>query len=186
MTLNNVELDTDVTTGRVRYPHGIEIVYLPIDDLSPHPMNANATDIDPIVESIEMNGFINPVLVQKSTGYIIDGFHRWSAAISLGAETIPCIVYDCDDATAKRLLVAINRTARLGTDDPNLLRSLMDAIRQDNAALIGTGWTPSQYDNYLHLLDNPYGNQPDVAPARQRSGRSIMCPQCGHEFGGHQ
>lgn len=185
VTPQNVELDTDVTSGGVTYPHGLEMAYIDVDRLLPHPLNANSTDTAPIVESIAMNGFIQPLLVQATTGYIIDGWHRYTAAIELGATTIPVILYDCDDATARRLLVAINRTARLGTDDPGMLRDLMDQIRATDERLLGTGWTPMQYDSFLELIDAPF--EADIEDfARQRMPSPITCPACGHEFGGRR
>jgi len=181
LTPQNVELDSDVTSGAVTYPHGMEIVFVGVEHLHPHPMNANSTDTAPIVESIAMNGFIQPVLVQTSTGIIIDGWHRYTAALELGATTIPAILYDCDDATALRLLVAINRTARLGRDDPGLLRDLMDTIAKEDERLLGTGWTPMQYEAFLELLDDPF--EPSIEPVRQHH-TGFTCPACGHEFGG--
>ena len=189
VTPQDVELYNDVVSGAVMYPQGLTLIYLGVEALSPHPLNANSTDIDPIVESIEVNGFIQPVLVQQSTGYIIDGWHRYTAARSLGATQIPAIVIDVDDSTARRLLVAINRTARLGRDDPGLLRDLMDLIRADDERLLGTGWHPLQYDAFLEAIDAPYTPELDdiepepIGGARQR-GQVIHCPACGHEFGG--
>lgn len=185
VTPQNVELDTDVSSGGVVYPHGLELAYIAVDQLKPHPMNANSTDTAPIVESITMNGFIDPVLVQTSTSYILDGWHRYAAVVELGAEFIPCLLLNCDDATARRLLVACNRTARLGRDDPGLLRNLMESIRADDTRLLGTGWSPMQWESYLELMDAPY--EPDVedfeAPVRQHH-IGVTCPACGHEFGG--
>jgi hypothetical protein len=186
VTPQNVELDNDVISGGVTYPHGLEMAYINVEHLQPHPLNANSTDTTPIVESIHMNGFIQPLLVQTSTGYIIDGWHRYTAAIELGATTIPVILYDCDDATARRLLVAINRTARLGTDDPGLLRDLMDTIAAEDARLLGTGWTPLQYESFLELIETPYqADVEDYNPVRQHH-TAITCPSCGAEFGGRR
>lgn len=187
VTAQNIELSSDVVTGAVVYPHGMELAFLPMDALKAHPLNANSTDIAPISESIHMNGFIDPILVQTSTGYILDGWHRYSAVLDLGGEFIPCLLIDCDDATAHRLLVACNRTARLGRDDPGILRDLMDQIQANDARLLGTGWTPGQYDAFLELTESPY--EPNVEDLEEFTGvrqhhTGIICPACGHEFGG--
>lgn len=189
VTPQNVELSTDVVSGGVVYPHGLEMAYIDVEDLIPHPLNANSTDTAPIVESIHMNGFVDPILVQTSTSYILDGLHRYAAVMELGAQYIPCLLLNCDDATARRLVVALNRTARLGRDDPGLLRILMDQIKADDERLLGTGWTPPQYESFLTQIEVPYepyvedlGDFADQA-ARQRS-HAITCPNCGNEFGG--
>jgi ParB-like nuclease domain len=186
VTPQNIELSSDVVSGAVTYPHGMELAFLPVDALKAHPLNANSTDTAPIVESIHMNGFIDPVLVQTSTSYILDGWHRYAAVVELGGEFIPALLIDCDDATAHRLLVACNRTARLGRDDPGQLRTLMDMIRADDERLLGTGWTPPQYEYFLTQIEAPY--EPNVEDlgdygARQNS-HAITCPACGNEFGG--
>lgn len=188
ITPQNVELSPDVVSGGVVYPHGMEVAFIAVEELKPHPLNANSTDTAPIVESIHMNGFIQPVLVQTSTGYILDGWHRYAAVLELGGTFIPTILYDCDDATAYRLLVACNRTARLGRDDPGTLIELMTQIEANDARLIGTGWTPMDWQTWLELNDRPY--TPDVEifaedslPVRQHH-TGITCPACGHEFGG--
>lgn len=188
VTPQNVELDTDAMSGSVVYPHGLEMAYIDVDHLKPHPLNANATDTAPIVESIHMNGFIDPVLVQTRTGFIIDGWHRYAAALELGAEHVPAILYDCDDATALRLLVACNRTARLGRDDPGKLIDVMTEIEATDARLLGTGWTPMDWQTWLEFNDKPYTPEleitpDDVLPVRQHH-TGITCPACGHEFGG--
>lgn len=188
LTPQNVELSPDVTSGAVVFPHGMELAFIDVDHLLPHPLNANSTDTAPIVESIHMNGFIQPVLVQTSTGFILDGWHRYAAAIEMGATFIACILYDCDDTTALRLVVAPNRTARLGRDDPGTLRDLMEEIRANDARLLGTGWTPMDWESWLELASAPY--TPDVEdlqdtslPVRQHH-TGATCPACGHEFGG--
>ena len=53
---------------------------VPIDAVRPHPRNVNHGNVDVIVESIKTNKFFGCLNVQRSTGYILAGKHRWLAA----------------------------------------------------------------------------------------------------------
>lgn len=48
-------------------------------------------------------------------------------------------------------MVADNRTARLGRDDPALLLELLDDLYATDRGLLGTGY---EYDDYLTLLNS--------------------------------
>ena len=67
-----------------------EYAELPIDDVRPHPDNPRQGDIGAIVTMIREDGWHGTIVVQKSTGYILAGNHRWRAARLVGMTTIPC------------------------------------------------------------------------------------------------
>lgn len=85
-----------------------------VTNISPHPRNPRRGAVDAIMQSIDHNGFYGACVVQESTGYILAGNYRHQAAVYRGAETLPVIFIDCDDATADRILVADNRSNDLG------------------------------------------------------------------------
>jgi hypothetical protein len=128
----------------------LEIEEVGIHELEQHPENANNGDIDAIAESIRVNGFFAPVLVQRSTRRILAGNHRWAAAIRLGHRTVPVVWLDVDDDAGRRIMVADNRTARLGRDDPALLLDLLDELYATDAGLAGSGF---DYGDYSRLQD---------------------------------
>lgn len=88
-----------------------------VADVQPHPENPRLGNLAAIGSSIEANGFYGAIVVQKSTGHILAGNHRYLAARQLGVETIPAIVVDVDDVTARCILLADNRTSDLGSYD---------------------------------------------------------------------
>lgn len=148
----------------------------PIDSLIPHPDNPRLGDVELIKESIRTNGWIGTVVTQKSTGYILVGNHRtlagqelqrgqfnrrdeqtpedydrekarWAAELA----SLPVHVYDCDDDTARRVLLADNRTSDVATyDDPKLLRLTAQIVDPETAA---------------QVLTNPSSNADEVAEA---------------------
>ena len=132
---------------------------LPIESIQPHPRNANNGDLGAIDESVEVNGFFGRILVQKSTRFILVGSHRWEIARRKGAEIIPSTVLDVDDETALRIMLADNRTARLGQDDGAALSVLLEELAR-GSGLEGTGYTGDDLDELLRDLEE----KPPKAP----------------------
>src|SRR5579885_2563000 len=117
--------------------------------LHPSPENVNEGDVGAISESITHNGFYGYVLAQRSSGAIIAGEHRWRAAVTLGATAIPVLWLDVDDATARRIRLADNRTTRLGHDDSQQLADLLQQIQVEAGTLAGTGYDAEALDELL-------------------------------------
>lgn len=139
-----------INSGIALFHDSLEGLLVPIDVVQQHPDNYNNGDLDKIIESIEINGMYRPLYVQKSTGYIMAGNHTWEACKHLGAQTVPALYLDVDDATAKRIMLADNRIAALAAPDPALLVNLLNQV-QETDSLLGTGWVDRDLDA-LRLL----------------------------------
>lgn len=168
-------------TGPRIIPQEYEMVS--VDALKPHERNVNQGDLGAIVQSIDANGFYGAVVAQQSTGKILAGNFRWRAAISQGLKFIPVLWLDVDDAAALRILLADNRTNRLGSDDPAKLTELLQSILSDVGNLAGTGYTNEDLDELLSDLgsgelavDGESGEQSEPG------GHAVECPACGHQF----
>lgn len=131
---------------------------LPVDELRPHPENARQGDTDLIAESIRAHGQYRPIVAQKSTGYILAGNHTYAAALEEGFTELAVVVLDVDDATARRILLADNRTADLGVTDPEQLLALVTVAGGPEF----TGYTQDDLDR---LLDPGDPSDPPPAPA---------------------
>lgn len=134
----------------VRFHEQVTHLLLPIDTVTRHPANPREGDVDAIVESIEANGYIAPVIVQKSTGYILAGNHRYDALLALGSEQIPVIQVDVDDVAAKRYLLADNRTSDLGRYNEQALIDLLLSLQEEPGGLLGTGYTQDALESLLN------------------------------------
>jgi ParB-like chromosome segregation protein Spo0J len=84
--------------------------------------------VDAIRTSIRRNGFYGTLVAQRSTGHIVVGNHRFMAAVAEGMETVPVHWLDCDDATARRILVADNRSSDLASYDERELAQLLESL----------------------------------------------------------
>ena len=117
----------------------MEIVWTDIETLKEHPGNARRGNISVLAESLKVNGQYRPIVVQKSTNYVLAGNHLLRAARSLGWERIDVVFIDCDDDQALKIVLADNRTADLGEYDDDLLRRLLSDLED----LEGTGYNES-------------------------------------------
>ena len=126
--------------GNVRIPDSLKPLLIPMSTLHQHEMNPRNGDLDVIIESIRVNGYMAPILVQRSTGTIIAGNHRWQAMHALGETSIPAVMVDMDDQTAKRYLVADNESSDKAWNDNGLLIELLQEIQQFDTGLIGSGF----------------------------------------------
>ena len=79
---------------------------VPVGRIQPHPDNARRGNLPLIRESIRTNGFVGACVVQRSTGNILVGNHRYLAAIEEGFAEIPVVWVDKSDGEARRLLLA--------------------------------------------------------------------------------
>lgn len=129
---------------------------VPLDALHTSPRNPRRGNVIAIAESLNANGQYRPI-VARDTGEILAGNHTYLAAQHLGWDTIAAVILDVDDATATRIMLADNRTAELGGYDDDALLTLLAAVAEVDAELIGTGYTADD----LALLTQPAPNPGD-------------------------
>jgi len=142
----------------------LEVTYVNVDEVDPHPENANQGNVEAIKESIRVNGYYAPIIVQSSTGYILAGNHRYRAAVDLGMTQVPVIYLDVDDIEAKRIMVADNRTTRLGQDDDEALARLLEEIGESDQGLLGTGYSQADLQTLqdaLETFDPAFESEPE-------------------------
>lgn len=93
----------------------IEIHDIPHGQIEPSPDNPNQMDDETLAalkDDIRRRGFIQPILVRpvgEGRYRLIDGEHRWRVLGELGAETVPCVVEEVDETSAKVRMLTMNR-----------------------------------------------------------------------------
>lgn len=123
---------------------------VPLADLRQHPQNPREADEDVIRESLILNGQYGPVIVQRSTGYLLAGNGTYAAALSLGWTHLAAVLLDVDDAHALRILLADNRLQQVGQTDPEALLSLLRTL---DGEFGGSGYTTGDFSDLLTILD---------------------------------
>lgn len=111
------------------------------------------------LESIELYGFIDPLLVREigpGRIQIIDGEHRFRAGVDLGMDEFPCIKIKADDATAKKLTIVMNELH--GQSDPGKMGDLLAdilALTSLDDLLVGLPYDESVLAGFLNLPSLP-------------------------------
>lgn len=150
--------------GVVIHP-ALDPLCVDIDTVAPHPDNPNRGDVAAITESVEANGYYQPVIVQRSTGRILAGEHRWHALRALGATEIPAVFLDVDDDAALRIMLGDNHSNRLGHDDPAALLALLDTLAATTGGLTGSTYTDADTADLNALLTEVDPGDPDADDA---------------------
>jgi len=134
----------------VRFAEGVRPLLVPIDRVRQHAQNPNNGDLDALIESIQINGFVTAITADAKTGNIIAGNHRYQALHALGATQIPVIWVDhMDESGAVRYMIADNRTGKLAVIDQSAVAELLTGLNNTDLGLAGTGYDEQAYQNLL-------------------------------------
>ena len=130
-------------------PAELSVEMAEIGELTHHPDNPRRGDVGAIADSLTENRQYKPIIVQKSTGRVLAGNHTLDAARHLGWKRMAVIRLDVDDARARKILLADNRTADQASYDSDALLAILQDMDGD---LAGTGYTDDDLDTLLFTL----------------------------------
>jgi len=133
-----------------------------VNSLHVHPANPRQGDVGAIYESIEHNGFYGAIIVQRSSGAILAGNHRYMAAVQSGITELPVLYVDVDDDRALRILLADNRTNDKASYDNSTLAEILSDLA-NTSDLLGTGYDGDDLDELIAGLgfESPDGEEGD-------------------------
>lgn len=134
---------------------------VPIGSLIPYPGNARVHADATLAESLQVNEQYRPLVVQRSTSRILAGNGTWKAALALGWTEVAATFIDCDDATARRIVLVDNRASDLATYDDEALRAILSEV----VDLPGTGYAEAEV---RRLVDQLEGMAAAPVPAAAR------------------
>ena len=133
----------------------IEQRTVPIGDLKPHKDNPNRGSVDDLAISLEEFGQYRSIVALPDMT-ILAGHHLVEAAKRLKIPTMRVDVVDCDDKTARKILLADNRLADLGLGPS--LDLLLRNLGELDGDIIGTG-----FDNdYISMLEEAVSGPPSI------------------------
>lgn len=154
---------------------------VPLDSLTPFPGNPRRGAVEKIAASLSSLGQYRPIVVRRETREILAGNHTAKAAEHLGWTEIDVVWVDVDAETARRIVLADNRTADFGEYETAELLALLEQVE----SLDGTGYEVADVAE-LVALANP---EPPAAPASFQSfdediDTDYRCPKCAYEWSG--
>lgn len=124
-----------------------ETATLPINKLSPHPMNARQGNVALIKASLKELGQYRSIVVNQGTMTgrpfeILAGHHVVKARADLGEVDVMVDLVDVDDETGKKIMIMDNRSNDVAVYDALLQLELLESLGD----LDGTGYDPGDLD----------------------------------------
>jgi ParB-like chromosome segregation protein Spo0J len=113
-----------------------------IDSVKQLPNNPRRGNVPKIAESLGLLGQYRPIVVRREDNTILAGNHTWLAAKALKRKKIAVTWISCDDETARKIILADNRTSDLASYDNEALRDELRSLPD----LEGTGYTQLDID----------------------------------------
>lgn len=136
-----------------------------VASLEAFPNNPRIGDLGTIKESLRRLGQYRPIVVHKGTRRVLAGHHVWQAVKDLGWETIAVTWVDGDEQFCRKVVLADNRTADLGSYQNDILADLLRSLPD----LIATG-----YDAIPRMLDKELSfTKP--APKEVKPRKKVIC-----------
>ena len=121
----------------------------PIEKVIPNPRNPN-TQIELRAKILDFQGWRSPIVVSKSSGFIVRGHGRLLAAQRLKLKKVPIDVQTYDNEAQEWAdLVADNRIAELAEMDRATLKDLIEALDTGDLDLDLTGFDEASLEDLM-------------------------------------
>ncbi len=125
-----------------------------IGNIQRNPSNPNrhsTEQIQRLARVIERNGWRNPLVVSKRSGYLVKGEGRLLASLSLGLEVVPVEYQDyATDDEEWSDLIADNKMSELSVQDRESLKEIVS--KMETADYSATGFSQSEIDNLMDVM----------------------------------
>ena len=123
----------------------------------PHPKNPNThppAQVDLLAKVIKHQGWRNPIVVSKRSGFVIAGHARLKAALALGLDQVPVDHQEFEtEADEWAHLVADNKLAELADPDDSMLADLLRELTADGVDLELAGFGEDDLSELLGGID---------------------------------
>ena len=91
---------------------------------------------DALAGVLDEVGWVDDVIVNRTTGHIIDGHLRVSLALKRGERAVPVKYVELSEAEEALILATFDPISALAAQDDALLRDLLEDVQTDNAAIL--------------------------------------------------
>lgn len=137
---------------------------------------------DALTSVLDRVGWVQQVIVNKQTDFVVDGHLRVSMAISKGEPTMPVVYVDLTEEEESLVLATIDPLAALARIDEDQLQELVKGLNVDQdkglQALFESVRLPIEGiatgDGGLHAFENV-----------EAASEDFHCPKCGYEWSGN-
>jgi hypothetical protein len=117
-------------------------------------------------------GFVAPVIVNRTTGHLVDGHLRVELAMGREEPSVPVSYVELSLDEERLILATFDPLGDLGFADKDRLKELLDGIGTGEAAI----------QQLLAQVADEAGILGAVAPFESSPPKMVKCPSCGDEF----
>ena len=114
--------------------------YNPRKDLKP-----GDAEYEKLKRSIEQFGYVEPVIWNKTTGFVVGGHQRLKVLLDMGITEVECVVVEMDAEKEKALNIALNKIS--GEWDKDKLALLIADLQGTDFDVSLTGFEPAEIDS---------------------------------------
>lgn len=127
-----------------------ETAMVPVAELKMHRQNPNDGNVEAIAESLRENGQFRAIVVNRGSktgrpNEILAGNHTYLGMRANGEEEMLVSFVDVDEAEATKILLADNKTAKMGKINDEMVAKLFAEL----PTISGTGYTTEEVDDLL-------------------------------------
>jgi len=149
-------------------PSKMRVEYREIGEMRKWPHNPKEHDLQALRESMELNGYVDPCVIDERSGKMVSGHGRlellelmWAKGekaperimVKAGRWFVPVLrgIPFKDEAAAEKYLLAANRITELGGWNPKFLTEILSAYKEP-AAFLGTGFSTEDVAKFLTMI----------------------------------
>jgi len=145
-----------------------------VKDLLANPLNFRrhpGKQMDALRGSMKELGWLKTILINKTTGHILDGHARVEEAMRQGLKTIPATIVELTEAEERLALAVLDPITEMANHDDTILKDLLSQVETEDAGLLALldSLDPTETDPAEHWQDMPEFNQED-----ERSFRKLI------------
>lgn len=147
----------------------MQIKKLNINEVTEHPRNVRIhtkKNLQALKTSLSQFGQLKPIIVQKSTMYVVAGNGTLQAAKALGWTQIECNIWDIDDNRANAFAILDNKTTDLSNWDEKGLIELLQQLDTEQINMLDL--TGFQTQDLQAMLKFQSGQMFEQKPKKQK------------------
>ena len=118
---------------------------IPADDNPRKDLKPGDAEYEKLKRSIEQFGYVEPVIWNKTTGFVVGGHQRLKVLLDMGITEVECVVVELDAEKEKALNIALNKIS--GEWDKDKLALLIADLQGADFDVSLTGFEPAEIDS---------------------------------------
>jgi len=133
-------------------------------------------------------GWVQTVIVNRSSGHLVDGHLRVALALDRGEPTVPVSYVELDEAEERIVLATLDPLGELAGSDDGSLKSLLSTFDEQDAGVVGLLEKLRKLDEFptQEEIDNRSEELEHRFDGEHQQLLQVICPSCGAEFGVEQ